>query len=260
MIPNEADRKFLEQWIACGLQRPGIKMFSAPVLWSSMTGSGKNLLVETVGSLYGDNFLTASDSDLADNFNDWAHHRQLVFLDEALSAGTRQEASMMKRLITRTKARINEKYKPKYEVRDCINYIVASNNPDAVRIENNDRRYWVVRVSEKKVSEDLVKRILKLREGAGRNALFDHMLRVDLTGFNPHAEPPVTEDKKMMEEASKSDLETFVSQVMEDMKRGERSEITTIEQDLQLEFDSQQRGRASIDILQRFSKHMVQLV
>ncbi|MBL8430379.1 MAG: primase C-terminal domain-containing protein [Dechloromonas sp.] len=50
----------------------------------------------------------------------------------------------------------------------------------------------------------------------GAEALMDHLLKLDLTGFNAKGNAPVTEAKEEMIRQGKSDLERWLTDVVED--------------------------------------------
>jgi hypothetical protein len=224
------ERAWFEQWVAYPLRHPGTKLFTAVVLWG-VQGAGKSLLGETVGKLYGDNYYEPSADDLLNQFNDWLRFRQLILVNEILSTGNRPDADRLKAMITREYATINRKYQPQYRVRDCVNYFITSNHPDAVMVEDSERRFFVHRIS-RVIDTDLANEVARFKVSSdGQAALLHHFLHeVDLTGFDPHAPAPETAAKLDMVEAGISDLERFILDVTYAARLGEGPGLVTAEE------------------------------
>ena len=122
-------------------------------------------------------------------------------------------------MITREYVTINRKYQPQYQVRDCVNYILTSNHPDAVLVEDSERRFFVHRVT-RVIDSGLANEIARFKaSGDGQAALLHYLLReVDLQGFDPHAPAPETAAKRDMVESGISDLDRFILDVIDDAR------------------------------------------
>lgn len=206
-------RRWFEQWLACPLQHPGIKLFTAAVLWSPNQGTGKGTVGQSVGKIHGSGFTEIGNHDLVSTFNEWAVNRTFVMADEITSGvDKRKTADRMKSMITQQQVRINIKNVPSYVVPDRINYLFTSNNHDALYIENNDRRFFIHEVTASPTGIDWEK-YYKWLNADGAAALFYHLLHLDLTGFNPAAHAPATTAKRDMQEAGMGALRLWVEQI-----------------------------------------------
>jgi len=215
---NEEERKWFIQWCAYPFQHPGAKLYSSVVLWGEETGTGKSLIGYTLGKIYGQNFTEIGNSELHANFNEWAVGKQFVMGDEITGSDKRHEADKLKALITQQRLRINMKHLPTYEVVDRINYYFTSNHPDAFFIDDKDRRFFIWRVLVGKAPREkyqIYDKWYKSKEGQA--ALFDWLLKVDLTGFDPASPAPVTSAKAEMVSHGQSELGAFVSHLRENM-------------------------------------------
>ena len=179
-------------------------------------GTGKSLVGITLGRIYGTNFTEIRQDDLEGNFNTWAENKQFVLGDEITGSNKRQEADMLKKMITQTIIRINNKNLPIYEVPDCINYLFTSNHPDAFFLEDADRRFAIHEVSVPPLPLAFYEEYDAWLKGLGPAALFDYLLSVDLTGFNPTAPAPATLAKDRMIADGRSDLGAWVAQLIDD--------------------------------------------
>ena len=185
-------------------------MYTSVVIHGRRHGTGKSLIGYTLGQIYGKNFVEISQGDLHGAFNEWAEGKQFVLGDDVTGPNKRQEADVLKKMITQRKMRINAKYVPSYEVPDCINYYFTSNHPDSFFLEDDDRRAFIHEVQVGPLSEEFyVEYDLWLVTG-GAEAVFHYLLNLDLDGFNPAAPAFYTKAKDRMISDGQSDLGAWV--------------------------------------------------
>jgi len=235
---DKAARKWFEQWLAYPLKYPGSKLYTAVVFWSVEEGAGKSLMGEIIAGLYGENAYELSHNDLSGNFNEWLANRQLVVINEIASTGQRRDADFLKTIITRQYATINKKYQPIYVVRDCVNYIITSNHPDAIHMQEADRRFFVYEI-KRKLPESVGEEIGRWKDSSkGKAALLYYLQHeVSVEDFRPHGMAPDTRAKREMIEANRSDVEVFVADQVENANRGKIEPEIEIRA-LQSEFES----------------------
>ena len=208
-------RKWFEQWCAYPIQHPGTKLYTAVVFWSFEQGTGKTLVGYTLGRIYGDNYKEIGDRDLDSAFNAYATNRQFILADEITGAGggeKRQLGNKLKGMITGQRIEVNQKYIPTYEIKDCINYLFTSNHCDVLFLEGKDRRYFVVEIKGEPLPAEWYTTTYDhwYRSERGINALMHHLKTLDLTGFEPFRPAPMTEDKQIMIEDSRSDMSEWI--------------------------------------------------
>lgn len=215
---DKESRKWFEQWLAYPIQYPGTKLRNAVAMWGRQTGTGKSLVGYTIGKIYGESFAEISDEELEPKtFNSWAVHKQFVLADDITGQSNRKLANRLKVMITRERLEVSLKYVKEYYIRDCINYYFTSNDPDAFYLDDNDRRYFVHEVQAGRLSAEFYATYDLWKDSkAGIAALMHHMLTLDLTGFNPFAEPPMTASKKEMIKLVKTDLENWLDELKQD--------------------------------------------
>lgn len=218
---DQAAREWFERWAAYPLQVLGAKMNTAVVLWGTSQGTGKTLVGYSLGKLYGKaNFIEIKNKDLKGGFNTWAENKQFVIGDEITGGEARIDADYLKGLITQSDMLINTKYVPSFTIPDCINYLFTSNQPDALFLEDFDRRFFVHEVVGAPAERSFYETYDRwYRSEEGQAALLYHLLELDLGNFNPRAEAPETEAKKGMIRDSKSDLGNWVMMLKEDPER-----------------------------------------
>ena len=209
-------RKWFEQWCAYPLQHPGSKMYTSTLLWGTAKGTGKTLVAYALMKIYGTNAVEIKSRDLTKNFNSWQEGRQFVYADEITGGQARLEADYIKGLITQHHIKIDQKYIPEYIIDDCINYLFASNHADALFLEDGDRRFFVHEVLGPPKDREFYERIDQWLKGEGPSALFHHLLKINLHGFNPKAHAPETLAKTQMILNGKGELAYWVHGLMED--------------------------------------------
>ena len=210
-------RKWVEQWLAYPLQHPGAKLTTAIVLWSIKQGVGKSMLGDTVGKLYGNHFKTISAVELHASFNGWMRDVQFVLGEENSSSDQRADANRLKAMITGTTVFVNEKYQPALELPNCANFVFTSNHPDAFHLDDADRRFFVWEIAAARESNAFYDEFIDWRDKrGGMNALMHHLQSLDLTGFVPKGNAPMTAAKVEMISQSKSDLDRWINDTFED--------------------------------------------
>lgn len=256
---NEASRTWFEQWCAYPLQHPGVKLYTAAVVWGRAHGTGKSLLGYSLMQLYGKCSTEIDDEQLNSAYNEWAEAKQFVMGDDVTSGeNKRWVADRLKFMITRLRLRLNPKYVPSYEVPDCINYYFTSQHPDAFFIEDTDRRYFVHEVqAQAPLERSFYTGYLEWLKGEGAAALFHHLLHVSTSKFDPNGPALETAAKLHMQEDSLSELGTWVRQVKSDpevMLRFGQVKVAGdlfTSQDLHRLFDPDGKGKWTVNQLGR---------
>lgn len=259
-------RRYFEQWCAFPIQNPGAKMFTACVLWSRVKRMGKSRVGDALRGIYGENSVVVDAKQLKGNFNSWAKNRQLVIGEEITTGETRVDADYLKHVITTPVITVNEKNKPQYDIANHINFLLNSNHPDAVRMEDGDKRYMIHCIPHP-YPADREKYIWYSNwlDNGGSSYLMDHFLRMRLTGFDPHEHAPETTSKSEMIIASKDDVSLWVLKLKEDAVNAlkplgavpsQECDLYTVDQ-LWHAFDPQDRARGARGTLTSLGRSLV---
>jgi hypothetical protein len=184
---------FLFDWMAHLIQKPGVKMTSAPVLKGGQ-GAGKGIIIQKLGDILGaEHFLgvRSIDSVTGSFQEDKVKSNLLTFLDECTFAGDKKQSSVLKGLISETKRRWEAKFVNPVRIANHSNYIVASNYDQIVYVEEDDRRWFCLEVDSKYAGP----------QTAESKAYFDALAAVpvvafakflyerDISALNPRAPP-----------------------------------------------------------------------
>lgn len=211
---SENEEKTLLEFFAFIAQRPGEKLTWAPLIISKNTGIGKSALSELAGQILGaHNVGYAESDDLTGQHTDYIAEKLLVVAHE-VETGDKNVMRRLKSLITEPRVRVIAKYARTYETRNCANFLFFSNRLDAIRVDDNDRRLFVVYNRKEPQAQAYYDTLFEtFKNSAGH--ILEYLLTVDLSGFNPHARPAHTEGRKILTEHSESELSTFLRETWE---------------------------------------------
>lgn len=252
---DPAHRRWFEQWCAYPLQHPGAKLATACVFFGVQQGTGKTFIGLSLKEIYGAYGAQLKEGDLHDDRNEWARNRQFILGDEVTGSDRVHMADRLKGMITQKEVRINPKYVSSYFIPDCINYYFTSNRCNAFILSGKDRRYFVIEMDNDPLPDKFYKDYEEwLYRGGGGAALFDYLLKLDLTGFNPQGWAPFTSAKKIMEESGKSEVEAWVNDLIEnyDTICPDRDLLTA--SDVVMMFDPDGRRKVNVVIMGRVLK------
>jgi hypothetical protein len=128
------------------------------------------------------------------NFNASLERAFIVFMDEALFSGDRRAADAMKSLVTEPVIQINEKHQPARQVASYHRFFAATNAEHFKNTERDDRRDFVLRVSEsRKGDHDYWKALNEEIENGGVQAMAHELFAMDLSEFNVREKPNTNE-------------------------------------------------------------------
>lgn len=230
-IPNRDDRKYVLHWMANLFQNPASKAFTSIVMWSRIQGTGKNLIWECIGSLFNERHYTLVSQEVFDDaFTEWKANRVFVICDEVSSTEKRTTADRIKGWITSSSNSINTKNEPKFTQPNLIKYVFLSNHPDAVFLDDTDRRFFVVEVAQGRLPEKDAVEFTSWRDNGGREALLEFLLTLDIGDFNAKASAPMSSAKQEMIEDNKSDVERWLDQTLVNIHASVGREICSAEE------------------------------
>lgn len=213
---DEGSQEWFERWLAYPLQNPGAKLLSACVMWGVEQGTGKSLIGDTMGKIYGKDNTAVIDSTALENpRNEWAVNKQFVIGEEITGGDKRGVADRIKNLVTQPRIRVDIKYIKSYWLEDTLNYYFTSNHPDAFYLEGGDRRLFIHELNGPKMPLEWYQKFIHWRDHEnGAAALFHYLLRIPMGDFSPAAPPPVTGAKRRMVAIGRSDLGEWVATLL----------------------------------------------
>jgi hypothetical protein len=153
LVPRDDDRKELMRWCATIIARPDLKIHYGVLLISEMQGVGKGTLGEKIiAPLVGmHNVSFPGEAEIVDsNYNYWLAHKRFAMVHEIYAGHSAKAYNKLKSSITDRFITVQKKYMANYEVENWIHVMACSNSMRALRLENDDRRWFIPRIAEEK--------------------------------------------------------------------------------------------------------------
>jgi len=225
---DEKIAEYIMDWMADALQnltkRPGVAL--------AMRGgqaAGKGTFANIFGHLYGQHYMEVSDvKHVVGSFNAHLKDCLMLFTDEAFFAGDKKQASILKNLITDPTRPVEFKGKDVLSMKNYTRVIMASNQQWIAPLDKDDRRFFVIDVSDKhKKNPPYFKALYRqMEKEGGYEALLHDLLQRDISKVEIR-DFPVTQaiiDNKL------ESLDTIGQWVYENLMSGELYEMATVEE------------------------------
>lgn len=196
---NKTYFEYLWKWLAYLVQKPN--EISTGIVLMGSQGTGKGKFAKSLGKLFGQHFIHLDDLNLLlGRFNFHMKDGVLIFADEAVWGGSKRDIGKLKAMVTEECLMIEGKGKDVIPVRNFRHLILSSNEELPVHLDPDDRRFLILKVSEKhKEDYSYFKAIDAELANGGFEALFYELLHENISDFNPRELPPNLEafDLKM---------------------------------------------------------------
>ena len=137
----------LIDWIAHQVQNPGVKIPFCPVI-IGFPGSGKGYIRALLRTILGEpNIGVVNPDGIESKYNSWATDKLVVAMEELNIKGNNRVETLnkLKPLITNEYVMINEYGEKIRKVKNVTNFFGLSNYSDALPLQGNDRRYWIIK-------------------------------------------------------------------------------------------------------------------
>jgi hypothetical protein len=156
LFPNKQSESYILNWLAHLFQYPDERIVGTCLaLISDKQGTGKSTFLDAILSLlmrYGRK-LTKVQEELFNNFTNVMEFNVLLAIDDSNSDALRKNYEDFKNLITSDEARIRELYSPERQIITNVRFMVVSNNPLILKLEQNSRRFAVFEPSSNLVGK-----------------------------------------------------------------------------------------------------------
>ena len=145
---------YMVDWIAHIIQTPYKKTNTAIILYSNTKGIGKNCIVDGICKLLkGYSAHVETIEDITKNFNSHLVNKLFIYGDE-IKASSKCISDKLKQVITRPTQNMEKKGKDAFEIEDYTNWLFTTNNRDAFKVEQGDRRLFFVECINEKLSRE----------------------------------------------------------------------------------------------------------
>jgi hypothetical protein len=210
-------RDWLVQFYAHVVQHPGVKIKSAPLIWSETQGNGKTTLVKIIPQLLvgAEYSVDITSTQLEDGFTGYLLGAWHVNLTEFRATSRNQREAVSKKVeswIADTTVTVRPMQIAAYTMPNHFFVTASSNFDDAASISREDRKWGIHELKAPRFTDKerrwIYDDFLLTERAAG--VLRHYFMNQPLLDFSPSAAAPVTESRQEMVEASvSSDLEVL---------------------------------------------------
>jgi hypothetical protein len=151
-----------------------------------------------------------SEKDVTDsNFNGWLANKRLVVIGEIYSGHSWKAYNNLKSYITDKNIDVNEKHQRVYKVENWAHIIACSNSKRALRMEEDDRRWFYPEVTEKRWPRKKFDEFFQWLNGGGLQ-IIRHWAKHYGNYVSVGERAPMTERKKALIADSRTDAQKEV--------------------------------------------------
>jgi hypothetical protein len=173
-------------WMARLFQDPGGKRPGTAIVLRGKQGVGKSFFASIFKRIFGSHFLhITNQNQLTGRFNNHLKDALLVFCDEGIWAGDKKAEGVLKGMVTEDVIMVEPKGKDVFPVKNHVNLIIASNNDWVIPAGLEERRFFVLDVSEKYMQDErYFKAIFDQMNKGGLEAMLFDLLHYDYSGVD----------------------------------------------------------------------------
>lgn len=187
---DNVNYQYLLNWLAYGVQKPE-RQGEVAVVLRGLKGVGKSTLGRLMLMIYGRHGMQITNSKhLVGNFNGHLRTTAFLFADEAFFAGDRIGENVLKGLVTEPQVVIEKKGIDSVVARNRLKILMCSNNEWVVPASADERRFFILDVSdEQKGQVEYWRQLNSTVKNGGAAAFLHHLQQIDLSQFNVRVVP-----------------------------------------------------------------------
>ncbi len=206
LIPDEKERQQVLDFLAYLVQHPGIKIHFALVI-QGLPGTGKSFVGQLMEIIIGLlNTSRPSNEELHSQWTTWQRQAQLVIVEELMTIGRQDLINKLKSVIADATIRIQEKYRNTYSLDNCLNFLMFTNYKDALKVELNDRRFFVVFSPALPKDPSYYAALFSHLQKDGAAHVAQWFMERDLSAFRPKGVAPHTWAKQEMRQSNMDEV------------------------------------------------------
>jgi len=151
--------QFIKKHIAKIIQNPTQKGEYALLVQGSQ-GTGKTMIHEFISRIIGsENTSKIQSSSFHSQYNDWQTGHILATIDEIKEQGSSRlnAYNAIKECLTSDIVTVNQKYRSPVQKKTCRHFILCTNYKDALRADEDDRRFAIIYEKDRSKDDTFVK-------------------------------------------------------------------------------------------------------
>ncbi len=217
IVPEEEYRRALLWWIAYTIQCPDKRTSWQPIILG-ISGAGKDALFRPIAQILGSAYKVIGNKDIMGDYDDGILGTKLLHISEA--SGLRGASVDFYKRITAAESSnmlmLNIKCKGKVMQHNLCNVLVITNNIDAMKFTDDERRAFVLRSYNVMTEAQQVAYFDNWLDNNGAAFLFDYLLKYDLSEYKPGIRPYRTTHFEELLGVTQSDIEIKIEKLLED--------------------------------------------
>lgn len=169
-------------------------------LKSTSHQTGKTLfLTEVLGKIYGPSGFVTSDFDkIVGRFNSSLRGKAFVCLEEAVFSKSKKDSDTLKSLSTINETLIEAKFLDPIMTPIGLNFFLTTNHDACAYIENKDKRYWILDVSDHRQGDQpYFGALVEEAQNGGAASFLHYLLHRDISNFVPWRDIDMDNDAKL---------------------------------------------------------------
>jgi hypothetical protein len=223
LFPDKESREWFLDYLAHARQRPWERPTCHPLHVTTMTGTGRGSLGLLLAKLWGRHAANEVDLysllDPRDQFRSTTLTGKVMIICPEVRAPAEERFGLKERMRTffdQKSWRINEKNEKRWDEKACARVFMASNNEDALPLNEFDRRVYVIDgPSVPKPKAYYTAFHDRLKDPRFLGAVWTWLARRDISAFNPGMRAPMTALKQTMIASSRSTEQLAVIRLVE---------------------------------------------
>ena len=206
LFPIKKEREHILDYLAFIVQNPGVKIRHAILVYSKDYQIGKGSLFDVMTDILGeDNAESSNVKAILDKGVSFTN-KLFVLIDECRNAGDFSENKKLlndlKAIITESRIQKRQLYKDYGSTKQFTNFIIFTNNDDALSIDDKDARYFVTENLEPRKEQKFYDDFHIWRKDKGSAYVMSYLLNRNLSNFNHTRPAPNTDAKSKMAQTS----------------------------------------------------------
>jgi hypothetical protein len=184
-----------------------------------MKGSGKGILLSQFVKLFGRHGVHISSREhLTGKFNPHLGLCSFLFADEAYYPGDKQVEGTLKQIITEERIMVEAKGRDPVTSKNCLHVAMATNNDWSIPASADERRFFINAIDNRyakgQIGDDIRDKyfssLAQEMNSGGREAMLRDLLSMNLDGWLPYYDVPITDELKKQVALSRNRLDAAV--------------------------------------------------
>jgi hypothetical protein len=183
--------KYFMAWAARIVQAPGGERPGVAVVLKGLQGTGKGSMVEPFSEIFGPHFASMSNQvHLTGRFSGHLQTAVVAFCDEGTWGGDKTAEGILKEMITEPFRIFESKGEKPLRLKNNLNLFIASNNNWCIPAGLEERRFFVLEMSDRhKQDKSYFKPLKEQMRNGGSAALLYDLLHLDISDIDLRTAP-----------------------------------------------------------------------